>query len=69
MIDPVFVYVSAWALVLGLCSLGLVSNVVEVSGIDLLVILIEVLGIILISTFCFGENGVELKAKKTGYIF
>ena len=54
MINPVFVYNSAWVLVLGLYSLGLTSNLVEVSGIGLLIIVLNMLGICVISLLLSG---------------
>jgi oligosaccharide repeat unit polymerase len=64
MINPVFVYISAWALVLGLYSLGLTSNLVKVSGIGLLVIVLNMLGITVISAFLSGGRRRKLDNDK-----
>lgn len=66
MISPIFVYISAWALVLGLYALDLTSNLVEVSGVGLLVIVLNMLGIILISSLLSAGRKRDLDIEKDG---
>src|SRR5690606_35390241 len=64
MLNPAFIFISMWSLVLVLYSLGLTSNLVSPSAIGVLVILMNMVSILLVVVLIHGRNKVEVPSQE-----
>ncbi|NNA97961.1 O-antigen polymerase [Pseudomonas gessardii] len=68
MINPVFVYIAVWGLVLFLYSLGLTSNLVDFSLVGVILIVLNLLSILLIFFF-LGGGGKQKSRSEDDWFF